>query len=49
MELNNLVQSGENWQVVLHHGQGGDVIIEVKRTRRIVPPRKQQGTTIAQK
>jgi hypothetical protein len=30
---------------VLHGGRGGDVVMEVKRTRQLAPPRKQhQGT-----
>ena len=41
-ELWKLIQSGENWQVELHGGRGGDVVMEVKRTRQLVPPRKQQ-------
>ena len=43
-ELAELLQSGENWQVVLHGGRGGDVVMEVKRTRQLAPPRKQQAT-----
>ena len=43
-ELVQLLQSGENWQIVLHGGRGGDVVMEVKRTRQLAPPRKQQGT-----
>jgi hypothetical protein len=39
-ELSQLIQSGENWQIVLHGGRGGDVVMEVKRTRQLVPPRK---------
>lgn len=41
-ELAQLIQSGENWQVALHGGKGGDVVIEVKRTRQLVAPRKQR-------
>ena len=48
-ELSQLMQSGENWQVVLHGGRGGDVIMEVKRTRQLAPPRKEQGTRIVEK
>ena len=36
-ELPQLMMSGENWQVVLHGGRGGDVILEIKRTRTLVP------------
>jgi len=36
------MQSGENWQVVLHGGRGGDVVMEVKRTRQLVASRKRQ-------
>jgi len=43
-ELSQLMQSGENWQVVLHGGRGGDVVMEVKRTRQLAPPRKQHAT-----
>ena len=42
-ELSQLLQSGENWQIVLHGGRGGDVLMEVKRTRKLVLPRKRQG------
>jgi hypothetical protein len=45
-ELAQLLQSGENWQVVLHGGRGGDVVMEVKRTRQLAPPRKQQPTPV---
>ena len=41
-ELAQLMQSGENWQVVLHGGRGGDVVMEVKRTRQLVASRKRQ-------
>lgn len=47
-ELSQLIQSGENWQIVLHGGRGGDVVMEVKRTRQLVPPRKRQGTPAAE-
>ena len=42
-ELSQLMTSGENWQIVLHGGRGGDVLMEVKRTRKLVPPHKRQG------
>ena len=42
-ELSQLMTSGENWQIVLHGGRGGDVLTEVKRTRKLVPPRRRQG------
>jgi hypothetical protein len=48
-EISQLLQTGENWQVVLHGGRGGDVIMEVKRTRQLAPPRKQQGTQTVEK
>ncbi len=41
-EIAQLMKSGENWQIVLHGGHGGDVAMEVKRTRRLVPSRKLQ-------
>jgi hypothetical protein len=34
--------SGENWQIVLHGGKGGDVVMEVKRTRKLVPTHRTQ-------
>ena len=40
--------SGENWQIVLHGGRGGDVLMEVKRTRKLVPPRKRQGMQVGE-
>lgn len=43
------MQSGENWQVVLHGGRGGDVVMEVKRSRQLAPPRKQQGVPAAER
>jgi hypothetical protein len=30
------MQSGENWQVVLHGGRGGDVIVEQMRKATVV-------------
>ena len=48
-ELSKLLQSGENWQVVLHGGRGGDVVMEVKRTRQLAPPRRQQATHASDK
>lgn len=48
-ELAQLMQSGENWQVVLHGGRGGDVVMEVKRTRQLAPPRKEQGLRTLEK
>jgi hypothetical protein len=41
-ELTQLIRSGANWQVALHGGRGGDVVLEVKRTRQLVAPRKRQ-------
>jgi hypothetical protein len=43
-ELPQLMQSGENWQVVLHGGRNGDVIVEQVRKatvvrREVKPPR----------
>ena len=43
-ELSQLIQSGENWQIALHGGRGGDVVMEVKRTRQLLPPRNRHGT-----
>ena len=49
-ELATLPQAGENWQIVLHGGRGGDVVMEVKRIRQLVsPPRKQQTMHITDK
>lgn len=41
-ELTQLMTSGENWQIVLHGGKTGDVVLEVKRTRKLLPTQKQQ-------
>ena len=41
-ELTQLMTSGENWQIVLHGGKTGDVVLEVKRTRKLLPMQKQQ-------
>lgn len=41
-ELAQLMTSGENWQIVLHGGKGGDVVLEVKRTRKLRPTEKQR-------
>ena len=47
-DIAQLLETGENWQIVLHGGRGGDVVMEVKRTRQLAPARKQQqGTTTA--
>ena len=39
-ELAQLLHSGENGQTVLHGERGGNVVIEVKRSRQLAPPRK---------
>jgi hypothetical protein len=39
-ELAQLMTSGENWQIVLHGGKSGDVVLEVKRTRKLLPTQK---------
>ena len=46
-ELSQLMTSGENWQIVLHGGRGADVLMEVKRTRKLVPQRRRQGMQAA--
>lgn len=35
-ELPQLMQSGENWQVILHGGRSGDVIVEQVRKATVV-------------
>lgn len=40
-EIAQLMQSGENWQIVLHGGKTGDVVLEVKRTRKLLPVQRQ--------
>jgi hypothetical protein len=40
--------SGENWQIVLHGGKTGDVVLEVKRTRKLLPTQKQQAAIRAE-
>lgn len=46
-ELAQLMSSGENWQIVLHGGKRGDVVLEVKRTRKLLPTQKLQATVSA--
>lgn len=41
-ELAALMTSGENWQIVLHGGRSGDVLMEVKRTRKLLPTQRNQ-------
>lgn len=41
-ELAVLTKSGENWQLLLHGGRSGDVKLEVKRTRELLPPKHRQ-------
>lgn len=38
-ELPRLIESGENWQLVLHGGRGGDISSEIKTTKQLVRPR----------
>jgi hypothetical protein len=35
-ELGPLLESGDNWQVAVHGGKGGDVQVEVKRTCQVL-------------
>lgn len=34
-ELEPLMESGDNWQVAVHGGRGGDVIVKIERTCQI--------------
>lgn len=48
-ELPELMLSGENWQVILHGGRSGDVIVEQMRKATVVhrgakPPPKNTAT-----
>ena len=43
--VNPEMTSGEHWQIVLHGGRGGDVLMQVKRTRKLVAPHKREGMT----
>lgn len=42
--LPGLRASGDNWQIVLHGGRGGDVLREVKTTGTLLPVRKKEPT-----
>jgi hypothetical protein len=41
-EVVQLLQSGENCQSLPHGGRSGDVVMEVKRTHKLVPRRRIQ-------
>lgn len=47
-ELEPLLESGDNWQIAVHGGRGGDVMVEVKRTCQVIPPASQKARTCAQ-
>lgn len=41
-ELPQLMKSGENWQVILHGGRSGDVIVEQVRKTTVVKQQPQR-------
>ncbi len=40
-ELPQLMTSGENWQVTLHGGRSGDIIVEIQRKTTVVRRKRQ--------
>lgn len=38
-ELEPLLESDDNWQLAVHGGRSGDVVVEVKRTCQVLGPR----------
>ena len=46
-ELEPLMQSGDNWQISVHGGWGGDVIVKVERTCQVVAASSQKSKSCA--
>lgn len=44
-ELEPLIESGDNWQIAVHGGRSGDVVVKIERTCQLLgpaPPAKQR-------